>query len=177
MIQIRTERLTLRQWYFDDADALLEIRSLPEVSKWLSSPDVWTGIDEALGWIHRSAQPDDTLGEWALVPHSLGQPIGSASLHRTPDDSEFEIGWFLHPDHAGKGYASEAARGVLDHAWRAEVKRVWAIMWPNNDASARLAAAIGMTDLGVIDDPWYGSEEEPTSRMFRIDRPANEPVD
>lgn len=177
MIELRTARLTLRHWHFADAPDLLDIRSRPDVSEWLATPDVWTTIDEALGWIHKTTEPGDTLGEWAVVPDEVGRPVGSASLYLTPDEAEFGIGWFLHPDHFGKGYASEAARAVLGHAWRAEVERVWAVMWPNNDSSAKVASAIGMTDLGVIDDPWYGSDQEPTSRIFRMDRPTSEALD
>lgn len=81
-----------------------------------------------------------------------------------------EIGWYLHPDSEGHGFASEAAEALLTHVLHAPIDRVWAVMWPQNEASARVAASIGMADQGVINDPFYGSEEEPTSRVFVAER-------
>ena len=55
---------------------------------------------------------------------------------------------------------------MLEHAADAGLTRVLAIMWPHNDASARVCRAIGMDELGVVADPWYGSPEDPDSLMF-----------
>jgi RimJ/RimL family protein N-acetyltransferase len=58
---------------------------------------------------------------------------------------------------------------VLDHARAERIETVWAVMWAHNEASAVVDIRAGMTDLGVLDDPWYGTAEDPKSRMFRID--------
>lgn len=60
---------------------------------------------------------------------------------------------------------------MLAHGLARGVPRIWAIMWAHNGRSARVCRAIGMTDLGVVEDPWYGTPEDPLSRMFRSDRP------
>ena len=101
-----------------------------------------------------------------------GVPVGTASMARLPnDDVEVEIGWNLHPDAVGHGWAREAAAAVLARAFEHGLARVWAIMWPHNERSAAVARAIGMIDLGVRPDPWYGEPEFPDSLMFRADRP------
>jgi RimJ/RimL family protein N-acetyltransferase len=166
---LETERLTIRPWHVDDAERLLEIRAIPEVAKWLSSPDAWTELAEALDAIERwnaIIVRDHVLGHWAVVPRD-SDPVGAVTLQLTPDGLETTIGWYLHPEASGRGYAREASQALLDAALQpGGPHRVWAVMWPENEASANVALALGMTDLGVIDDPWYGEPDGPTSRMF-----------
>ena len=47
-------------------------------------------------------------------------------------------------------------------------------MWADNGRSAAVARRIGMREVGVLDDPWYGTEEDPTSRVFRHDAPTSD---
>ena len=107
---------------------------------------------------------------WAICVTSakpaLARPVGTVSVKPAPASSELEIGWYLHPDYIGLGYATEAARLLLDRTLAMDVPRLWAFMWPDNHASANFARAVGMTEIGVIHDPWYGTDEEPTSRIF-----------
>lgn len=171
---VTTPRLAVRPWRPDEAARLFDIRSRREVAMWLSDPTPWAEPAVARTRIAQWARErgeDPPCGTWAIAPAGDALPAGAVSLHRLPDDDEVEIGWYLHPDAVGRGLAREAAAGVLDHAFAARVARVWAIMWPHNTRSAQIALAIGMRDLGIRNDPWYGTEEEPTSRMFRADRP------
>lgn len=170
-VVIHTERLVLAPWREDEAAVLLDIRSRPSVAKWLSDPAPWTDLAQAETKIeewHQRTRDKAPLGMWAIRP-AAGTPVGNVGLNRLPDDDEVEIGWFLHPDATGHGYAREAAAAILARAFAAAVPRVWAIMWAENTASAAVAAGIGMDDLGVVEDPWYGTAEEPLSQMFRAD--------
>lgn len=166
---LETERLTIRPWHGDDAQRLFEIRSIPDVAKWLADPVAWTELAQSFDAIERwNATIDDegVLGHWAVVPHNA-DPVGAVSLQLNPDGTETTIGWYLHPDAAGHGYAQEAAGELLRAALQpGGPSRIWAVMWPVNEASAKVAHAIGMTDLGVVDDPWYGEPRWPSSRMF-----------
>lgn len=170
-LELETERLTLRPWRVQEAPLLLDIRGREDVARWLSDPTPWTEVATAeehiAGWGREPAPP---LGVLSIVPDEVGHPIGTVKLDRLPGDDEVEIGWYLHPDHTGRGYAREAAAGMLAHAAASGIDRVWAIMWPHNDASARVCRAIGMDELGVVIDPWYGSGDDPDSLMFRWER-------
>lgn len=168
-----TARTVVRPWRVEEADRLLDIRGRGAVVRWLSEPTPWRDVGQARDAIRawsRSTGHAPYLGVWAIVPTATGIPAGSVSLGLLPDDVEVEIGWYLHPDSQGQGLATEAARGALAHGFAHGVDRIWAIMWPDNEASARVALAIGMRDLGTLPDPWYGTPEDPDSRMFRIDR-------
>lgn len=161
----------LRPWQSDEVARLYDIRKRSDVARWLGDPTPWPDkkytLQRIVSWAKTPAA--DPIRIWAVVPLETGIPVGSVSLGHLPDNAGVEVGWYLHPDSEGLGYATEAAAAVLDLGQRAGISRIWAVMWPNNKASARVAGAIGMADLGVSDDPWYGSDEEPTSHFFRLD--------
>lgn len=167
-MQIRTERLLLRPWLPTDAAALLEIRAHPDVARWMADPVPWSDLSQADQAIARWAEQraaDSGLGSWAVVVDDSPTPIGSVSLQPIPGGGgEVEIGWMLQPGAWGRGHAREAAGAVLAHGLNIGLLRIWALMWPGNHPSARVCRVIGMQDLGVRPDPWYGGE----SHMFRV---------
>lgn len=167
LVPAASDRFVLRPWRPDDADALFAIRSRPEVARWMEDTTPWTDRSQAEETIARWTDllgAEDGLGVWAIVPVGADEPVGSVSLKPLPNgDGEVEIGWQLHPDAWGHGYAREAAALVLAHGFALGLPRVWAVMWPGNEPSARVCRAIGMADLGVLSDPWYGGE----SHTFR----------
>lgn len=82
------------------------------------------------------------------------------------DDSikEWEIGWDLHPDYWGNGYAPEAAKALLKFAFNdLKVHRIQALCNEENINSEKVMIKIGMkkegTSRGVrfLNNHWYGS--------------------
>jgi RimJ/RimL family protein N-acetyltransferase len=170
---LTTPRLVIRRWNKAEAPILLGIRSRTEVARWMADTTPWSQIQQAHDAIFKwntELDADSRLGTWAIAPIETGTAVGWVSLRLLPGDThEIEIGWVLDPDATGQGYAIEAAVALLEHAKNMGLKRVWALMWPGNEPSARVARTIGMTDLGVDDDPWYGG----TSHIFRWELPAS----
>ena len=170
---LETERLVLRPYAADDAPRVLDILSRPEVVRWLGSPVPMADLDAALEWIdskrrREEADPFDLAR--AVVDRETGLVAGTVSVSRCHrrDSGEFvgeyEVGWTLHPDHLGRGYATEAARALLDHVFQQGLPEVWCGVFVGNDASARVAERLGLPFLGVQQDPWYEGE----SRLYRI---------
>jgi RimJ/RimL family protein N-acetyltransferase len=166
-----TGRLVLRPWRDDDAQVLLAIRRRHEVARWLSDPAPWRHLDTARRAIDAWSRRPPPLGAWAIVPSELQLPVGGVHLRRLPDDVAVSVGWYLHPEATGRGYATETASCAIQYAFRTGIDRVWALMWPDNVASIRVARRAGMTDLGRCPDPWYGTADEPDAHLFRADRP------
>ncbi len=169
MTTLSTERLTLRPWRLDDAEVLLEMRGNPDIAKWLGSPEPWSTLDKATNEIamwQQRLDGDPPLGTWAIVPADASRPVGSVGLSRIRLGDEIEVGWYLHPDAVGQGWAAEAAEATIRHGLSNGIERIWALMWRNNEPSAKVARRIGMRELGVLVDPWYGSEQDAYSRMF-----------
>ena len=79
-----------------------------------------------------------------------------------PDESvltdDIEVGWHLHPDAQGKGYATEAARAAMRREFATGTAAIFAVVAPGNAASMAVARRLGMTPVGLRSD-WYGGKE------------------
>jgi len=75
--------------------------------------------------------------------------LGTIILVPLPDgDGEFEVGWHLHPDAWGHGYASEGARAALRWGFDHALPEVFAVVRPDNAASLAVCRRIEMAALG-----------------------------
>jgi RimJ/RimL family protein N-acetyltransferase len=85
--------------------------------------------------------------------------VGTVPLLTLPNDEhgEVEIGWHLHPDAWGQGYASEAARAVLAHGFAAGLPEIIAVSHTDNHASQAVMRRNGMTDQRIV-EKWYEGE-------------------
>src|SRR5437868_6169811 len=90
-----------------------------------SSPHVMQSLDEAHAAIQRwrgvSAR-EPLEGVWAMTRRDDGAVVGTVMLQRLPLSAEtrplplsddVEVGWHLHPEHWGHGYATEAAAAAV----------------------------------------------------------------
>ena len=110
---IETERLVLRPFREGDVDAYTAVLQTPEVRASLHLPDdvgreqAWIGMARGSG-SGSCAAP----GSGPLEEKASGEFVGRAgiALAERADWPGIEIGWAFHPDHWGKGYATEARR-------------------------------------------------------------------
>ena len=166
-----TGRLVVRPWRPSEVDRHFDIYRRDEVVRWLGGPPV-RDRQEALDLIERRAAQyaeDQRFGTWAIVERTSELPVGSVLLRPLPHgEGVVEIGWHLHPDSWGKGYASEAAAAVLDRAFADGLDEVWAVTYPDNDRSVAVCRRVGMHLLGITrrwyDEPllmfWRGSNDD-----------------
>lgn len=172
--ELATARLRLRPWRPDEADVAFAIYSRWEVARWLgATPKAWTDRAEADAAIARwSAFPGPLHGVWAVVPQGATEPIGTMLLKLLPRSGtgepspDTEVGWHLHPDAWGHGYATEAAGRLLEHAWEHNLTEVFAVTYPENTGSQAVCERLGMARLGRTEE-YYGL----TCELFRIGRP------
>ncbi|GIJ34537.1 GNAT family N-acetyltransferase [Micromonospora sediminimaris] len=158
MRTIASDRLLLRPWREEDADFLLDLESRWEVVRFLGArPTLLNSREDALASIARRRAIDDPIhGIWAittatdrqLVGNVLLKPIPLSAGEPTDGPTDVEIGWHLHPDAWGHGYATEAAAAVLDDAFERGLTRAIAVTNPDNHASQAVCRRLGMTRLG-----------------------------
>lgn len=169
---ITTERLLLRPVRPSDAPALFEIFRLPDVARWSGTGEPMADPTEADARIERWATRAGThpaAGIFAVERLDTGAMIGTALLVPIPPSEGFEsddheIGWHLHPDAWGSGFATEAATALVQRAFAAGIPSLLAVTDPDNVRSQAVCARLGMVDLGLRPD-WYDRE----LRAFRLD--------
>ena len=148
-----TERLVLRGWTADDAETALGVYGDPEVSRWLT-PEMDKVADRAAmalilhQWAAENGQMMTPAGRWAVELRHDGQVIGGASLLPLPPDEEFEMGWQLHRQAWGHGYATEAGLALARWAFGQGIEQVIALVRPANTRAARTVRRIGMEWVG-----------------------------
>ena len=144
MTTLETERLILRNFIISDWKALHEMINQYESSglavydhKWPTSPEEIRKVAE------RFASGDSYLAVWLK---DTSRFIGFVSLNREQkeDCREFNIGYIFNFDYHGKGYATEACRAAIGHAFdRLQARRVITGTAAANLASCRLLERLG----------------------------------
>ena len=158
---LETERLVLRPVTEGDLEAMTAYRGDPEVCRYLPFPpqtaaDIRARIGHLLG--STSLEGENGGIPVAIVRRDEGALIGDLVLfHLDAVHGSVEIGWVIRPDAAGRGYATEACRALLDAAFRVYgVRRVVARIDAENTASARLAERLGMRlEAHLVENEWY----------------------
>lgn len=152
---LHTQRLGFRLWSLDDLDLAFELWGDREVSR----------LIDAHGVLSRRRTRERILGEmanvethgvqyWPLFLLSNDEFIGCCGL-RPYDLSQgtYETGFQILPRFWRQGFASEAARAVMDYAFGTlGVKNLFAGHHPKNQASANLLKKLG---FGYTHDEFY----------------------
>jgi RimJ/RimL family protein N-acetyltransferase len=148
-----TERLILRQWTADDAGAALRSYGDAEVARWLAPAMDRVGDEAAMRvvlqqWMAEGERMLTPAGRWAIELRQDGSLIGGATLLPLSPDDEYEIGWQLHRDAWGHGYATETGRALARRAFEQGLEQVIAVVRPANARAVATVRRIGMEWVG-----------------------------
>lgn len=164
---IQLERVRLRPFVASDFDAVLDMQSRPELVRYLmwdvmDADAVRTFLERRLR--QTQIDGDDTAIVLAATIPPSDRVIGefmlrlSSAAHR-----QGEIGWSLHPDAQGHGYATEAARELLRLGFEElSLHRITADADPRNAGSLRIMERLGMrreadyVDVFFLKGEWVG---------------------
>jgi len=117
---LSNDRLVLRRWSEKDRAAFAAMNSDPQVMEFYPHTLDRSQSDALIDQIERQFE-EHGFGQWVVEVPGVARFIGyvglsvpSLAAHFTPC---VEIGWRLAAEHWGRGYATEAARLVLDHGF------------------------------------------------------------
>jgi RimJ/RimL family protein N-acetyltransferase len=146
---LTTERLTLRPFTRGDVDAIWAYRGREDVARYLFDPPL--SRDECAQAIQQRTAQTAFVEEGdrivlAVETVDRGELVGEISLiWRSVEARQGELGWIFHPDHQGRGYATEATNALLDLGFGpADLHRIFARCDTRNAGSWRLMERLGM---------------------------------
>ncbi|HEW5018258.1 TPA: GNAT family N-acetyltransferase [Streptococcus pneumoniae] len=119
--KIETERLVLRVRTVADAEDIHAYASLPEVAYPAGFPPVKTLEDEIYYLEHilpERNQKENLPAGYGIVVKGTDKIAGSVDFNHRHEDDVLEIGYTLPPDYWGRGYVPEAARALIDLAFK-----------------------------------------------------------
>jgi [ribosomal protein S5]-alanine N-acetyltransferase len=145
-IRIETDRLVLQALTPADELSLAAVLSDQEAMIWYPRPYT---AEEVRQWIERQiARYPEGSGLLAMVERQTGKVIGDCGAVWQEVDGvmELEIGYHVNRERWNHGFATEAARAVMDYAFRRlNVNHLISMIRPENTPSRRVAEKNGLT--------------------------------
>ena len=147
--RLETEWLVLGVRTVADAVDIFDYASRPEVSYPAGFPPVKTLEDEIYYLEHilpeRNQKENLPVG-YGIVVKGTDTVIGSVDFNHRHEDDVLEIGYILHPDYWGRGYVPEAARALIDLAFKElNLHKIELSCFGYNFQSQRVAEKLGFT--------------------------------
>jgi RimJ/RimL family protein N-acetyltransferase len=166
MVEIVTPRLKLRRARQSDLEALHAILSDAGAMRYWSTPP-HADLEETWAWLEGMIGAPADASDDFVVEYG-GRVIGKAGCWRLP-----EIGYILHPDVWGQGFAHEALSAAIGHVFSAfDLPAIEADVDPRNAASLGLLEKLGFAETGRAKRTWKVGEEWCDSVYLRLPRPG-----
>jgi len=148
-IMIESHRLIFRKYTDEDFNFLYSLLSDPEMVRYIGEGKTRgrEGAKKFLHWIYGTYEVGSDKGLMVLESKGDNTPIGHAGLvqQKINGIEELEIGYWISRKHWGRGYATEAAKALLDYGLNhLQKERLISLIQPENKASKRIAKKIGM---------------------------------
>lgn len=139
----------------------LILQSTEEILAYIESLSPTDKAEISPHWLAR-VQASTTADPWthgfSMVGRTSSAVIGNCAYKGPPDqEGVVEIAYIVDPEYQGRGYATEAAKGLVNFAFRSgQVCLVRAHTEPENNASTRVLTKCGFECVGEVVDPEDG---------------------
>jgi RimJ/RimL family protein N-acetyltransferase len=148
-LPLESERLLFRAFVLEDLEDVRRYQSDPGITRYLMwGPRTVDEVRASLDWkiASRSISAEGDALALAAVRKDTGQLVGDFILNWASEEHRLgEIGYIVHPDHHGHGYATEGGRVMLRLAFDGmRLHRVIGRLEARNRASARVLEKLGM---------------------------------
>ena len=162
---IETDRLILKSSSMEEQKRLWEILMIPEVNKWYltgakkhaSNHKHWTWENQEKFYKSKVLKADNNdVFVWSIflkpeyTNNGYEEAIGQISAQESGKDITIrDVGWYMNPIYQGKGYATEAAKAMIDYMFKeVEINGISSTAVKDNIASCRIFEKLGFTKVG-----------------------------
>ncbi|MGH8074598.1 MAG: GNAT family N-acetyltransferase [Lysobacter sp.] len=164
-------RIRLRGFREDDLQDFYEVHSDPVVNRYWSFP-AWTEVSQARDYFASAIGGRDAgrMLCWVISERYSDRLVGSTTLFAIDrEQGRAEIGYALRASHWGRGYAQEALRLALGHAFDTlGLRRIEADIDPRNAGSCKLVERMGFVREGLLRDRWCVAGEISDSAIYGL---------
>lgn len=150
---LETERLFFRKFTPDDLPKLIELRSDPEVNKYMGGVKLQNpqALEKRLK-DYIDSHDKYGFGATAMIWKETGEFFGWSGLMTMEDLNETEIGYGMTKEFWGKGIGFECAKVWLEYGFEElNLERIVALADPDNIGSWRIMEKLGMTFEKMIE--------------------------
>jgi RimJ/RimL family protein N-acetyltransferase len=173
---LETERLVLRHLQTADLESLYALYRDPEIRRYF--PDGTRTLEETKEelevFLHGHPKRPE-LGLWATIEKSSGAFLGRCGLlpWRIDGRDEVELAYLIDKSRWGEGLATEAARGIVEHASRVlGLARLICLITPGNERSVAIARKVGMRFEREHTDEYGLCRQASASFLSRASKPS-----
>lgn len=173
MVEIVTERLSLRPFQVDDLEAFVAYRSDPEVARYQSWNSTYSRADAESFLSSQRKLAFGQPGEWlqlAIVDRRTGMLCGDCGVQVVTDQpATAEVGVTLAQANQGKGLATEALTALLTELFQQRgIHRIFANADDRNVPIQRLLERLGFRcEARLVEADWFKGAWS-TLRLYAI---------
>ena len=152
---IKTERLIIKPYATEDVEGLISLLTNPDITQTFMVPEFesYEQMEELAKKLITFSQVEDTTHlEYGIY---LGERLIGFLNDCGMEEKEIEIGYVIHPDYQGKGYATEAVKAIIRELFEMGFEKVTAGYFAENEASRRVMEKCGMQQTGITDEEEY----------------------
>jgi len=169
---LKSKRLWLRYPKLDDASQIFSAVKSPQFPDSLPLKEM-NALSEIEVWLKRlqDAWAKGQAFSWIIEDPAYGEILGQVTLSKTEGDNQWALAFWTHPNHGGKGYATEGAKRLLAFGFEeVGAKKIWAGAGEWNRVSCRVLEKIGMSYVGDNPKGYYSKGEPIATREYEISR-------
>ena len=136
----------------------LTVSEPADVLRWIDAMEPADRAQVSDDWLARvraTTVADPWTCGFIMLHRATGEAVGSCAFKSPPDpDGIVEIAYGVNPDHQQRGYATEAAQGLVKYAFASgRVRTVRAHTLREKNASTRVLTKCGFAHVGEVIDP------------------------
>lgn len=148
---LKTSRIFFSHWTPDDLPLAVQLWGERDVTRYICATGVFAVQDirnRLATEIHNYEQFH--IQYWPIFERATGELIGCCGVRPFREEAHaYELGFHLRKKYWGMGYASEAARAVINYSFEnLNAAKLYAGHHPQNTASQRLLCKLGFEQIG-----------------------------